>query len=89
MLFFRYYLLAICLLLLFWWPINFIRKYFIYKRRVKRVTNNMKAVYDFPFIGNAWRYFGKNNEGLTNKLKFIFKIDKMKKIIEILFFYFL
>lgn len=63
MLLFRYYLLAAFTVIVFWWPLNYLIGCFLYKRRVNRVTKNILAIDDYPIIGSALRFLGKNNEG--------------------------
>lgn len=63
MLIFRYYLLATIILISLWWPISYLLSCFFYKKRVIKVTRNMPAIDDYPFLGCALRFMGKNNEG--------------------------
>lgn len=53
---------AIAVILL-WWPLNYLLGYYLYKKRVNKITQNMPAVDDYPILGCALRFLGKDNEG--------------------------
>lgn len=62
----RYYLLVTMAVIAFWWPLRYLLSRFLYKRRVSRLTQNIPSMDDFPFLGCALRFMGKNNEGIIN-----------------------
>lgn len=65
MLLLRYFLLAVSVVLLLWWPVNYLLTFFLYKRRVLKTAKDVQSVDDYPLIGCALRFWGKDNEGIS------------------------
>lgn len=68
-------MLAAIAVIMLWWPIKLLLSHFLYKRRVTKITQNMPALSDYPILGCALRFLGKNNEGLfllANQMLFDF-----------------
>lgn len=59
----RYCLLIAILIILLWWPIAYLIRWFMFKRRVNKITNKMTSVDDYPLVGCALRFLGKDNAG--------------------------
>lgn len=59
---FRYYLLVALAVIILCWPISYLIKCFLYKRRVMKLARNMTSIDDYPIIGCGLRFLGKNNE---------------------------
>lgn len=70
---FRFYFVIALISIALWWPLNYLLGFLLFKRRVSRVAKNMQIVDDYPLLGSALRFMGKNNEGSDFGFFFVFQ----------------
>lgn len=65
----RYYLLSALIVILLMKPIKILVKLYKEKRRIKKSLKNIESIDDYPLIGCALRFVGKNNMEIFDLLK--------------------
>lgn len=65
----RFYLLCALFVILLVKPIQFLVKLYKEKRRIKKSLKNIESLDDYPLIGCALRFVGKNNMEIFDLLK--------------------
>lgn len=71
--------------IVFWWPISYLLNCFFYKKRVLKITRNIPSIDDYPLLGCALRFLGKNNEGVHLENSFLFILFEIDSVCFILF----
>lgn len=65
----RYYLLMAVAVFLVTTAVKYLIRFWQHKRHMMKYVQHLPSPKEYPIIGSALRFFGKNSEGMYSKLK--------------------
>lgn len=63
--FFRHYLFAVVIILIFVMPVRYFVNFYRRKKRMMKYVQHLRMPVDYPIVGSGYRFIGKSNEGYS------------------------